>query len=79
MKSSEDEMTLKQWFDHMRQWVLACPVFDSSPHVYVGALGESRKECLVCEKVIMEEVDEHEKELDKRISESLSWMDEEEK
>jgi hypothetical protein len=77
MKLPEYKMTLKQWYQHVRVWLLSCPLSDRNPHVYIGNLGESEEECLICGKIITREIDEDEKKLDKRISESLSWMDEE--
>jgi len=66
-----DGITLKEWFIHMRQWIMVCPLFGKNLHIYTGRMSSPVRNCLVCNREIIEEVDEEEIKFDNRFSELM--------
>ena len=52
-------MTIREWYLHVRQWLLTCPFFDKDPHVWVGKSGDGESTCLVCGRTMFDPDDEY--------------------
>lgn len=74
---SREKATLKEFWIHFKFWLLQCPIFDEHIHTYVGSLDDDEFECLSCGRKKYEKRDEDEIEFNKKLQESLAWMDEE--
>ena len=75
MNVDPDGITLKEWFLHMKWWFMTCPLLDRDLHTYSGMLSSPVKNCIVCGREVVDEVDEEELRFDNKFSEFMKEFD----